>query len=152
MVFLVFLIFEDEQPLLPVVVLPGYIFGTPPAAVPSPAVLERCIFRCFFFSARGKLISCPFSLLPPRLLVSPAALVTFRCPYFGRLGPAFKYDVLKFIVQLAAVLLHFISLLGLSRFMKGHVYQELTLNEFIHLVVALNNFLCRYFCRLRPPF
>ena len=36
--FLLFLIFVDEQPLLPAVVLPAYIFGTPPAAVPSPAV------------------------------------------------------------------------------------------------------------------
>ena len=35
--------------------------------------------------------------------------------------------------------------------MKAHVYQELTLNKFIHLVVAENNFLCRYFCRLGPP-
>ena len=38
-VSLLFLIFADEQPLLPVVVLPAYIFNAPPAAVPAPAVL-----------------------------------------------------------------------------------------------------------------
>ena len=36
---LLFLIFADEQPLVPVVVLPAYIFNAPPAAVPAPAVL-----------------------------------------------------------------------------------------------------------------
>ena len=65
------------------------------------------VFRCFFFSARGKLISCPSSLLPPLLLISLVALVVFPCRYFCQLGPAFKYAVLKFIVQLAAVLLNF---------------------------------------------
>ena len=65
------------------------------------------VSRCCCFSARGKLISCPPSLLTPRLLVSPVALVVF-C----RLGPALKYADLTFHVQLAAVLLNFISLLG----------------------------------------
>ena len=63
---LLFLIVADEQPLLPVVVLPAYIFNAPPAAVPAPAVLLPPI-RC-------KFISCPFSLLPPRLLVSSVCL------------------------------------------------------------------------------
>ena len=36
---LLFLIVADEQPLLPVVVLHAYIFNSPPAAVPAPAVL-----------------------------------------------------------------------------------------------------------------
>ena len=47
------------------------------------------VSRCCCFSARGKLISCncPSSLLPPRLLVSPVALVVFPCRYIFRLGP-----------------------------------------------------------------
>ena len=49
------------------------------------------VSRCCCFSARGKLISCPPSLLPPRLLVSPVALVVFPCRYFCRLGPALKH-------------------------------------------------------------
>ena len=50
-------------------------------------------------------------------------------------------------MQLAAVLLHFISLLDESaRSSRVHTY------KFIHLVVAENNFLCRYFCRLGPAF
>ena len=64
------------------------------------------VSQCFYFSARGKLISCPSSLLPPRLLVFPVALVVFPCRYFGRLGPALKYAVLMFFVKLVAVLLN----------------------------------------------
>ena len=51
---------------------------------------NAAVSRCFFFSARGKLISCPSSLLPPPLLVSLVALVVFPCRYFWRLGPAFN--------------------------------------------------------------
>ena len=99
---------------------------------------DAVVSRCFYFSARGKLIFCPSSLLPPRLLISTVALVVFPCRDFCRFGPAFKYAVLKFTVQLAAVLLSFISLLGQSRFVKAHVYQKLTVNKFIHLAVAEN--------------
>ena len=67
--------------------------------------------RCCF-SARGKFISCPTSLLPPRLLVSPVALVVSPMSVFSFVGAALKHAVLKFPVQLAAVLLSFISLLG----------------------------------------
>ena len=84
--------------------------------------------------SRGKLSSCPSSLLPPRLLSCPVALVVFGCLYFCRLGPALKYAV-KFIVRLSAVLPNFILLLlaGLV-LMKGHFYQELTLiNSFTWL-------------------
>ena len=47
------------------------------------------VSQCCCFSARGKLISCncPSSLLPPRLLVSPVALVVFPCRCICRLGP-----------------------------------------------------------------
>ena len=38
LLFLIIIV-ADEQPLLPVVVLPAYIFNAPPAAVPAPAVL-----------------------------------------------------------------------------------------------------------------
>ena len=46
--------------------------------------------RCCFFSARGKLFSCPPSLLPPRLLVSPVALVVFPVSVFLSVGAGFK--------------------------------------------------------------
>ena len=119
------------------------------------------VSRCCCFSARGKLISCncASSLLPPRLLDSPAALLVFPCRYISRLGPAFKYAVLKFIVQLAAVLLNFISLLGQSRFDESARSSRVHTNKFIHLVVAENDFLLgpalkyavlKFLVRLRP--
>ena len=46
------------------------------------------VSRCCCFSARGKLISCPPSLLPPRLLVSP--LVVFPMLVFLSVGATFK--------------------------------------------------------------
>ena len=48
------------------------------------------VSRCCCFSARGKLISCPPSLLPPRLLVSPVVLVVFPMSVFLSVGAGFK--------------------------------------------------------------
>ena len=70
------------------------------------------VSRCYCFSARGKLISCPSSLLPPRLLVSPIALVIFPMSVFLSVGAGFEICCLEVFVQLASVLLHFISQLG----------------------------------------
>ena len=87
--------------------------------------------------SRGKLSSCPSSLLQPRLLSCPVALVVFGSRYLCRLGPALKYAV-KFIVRLSAVLLKFISVLLAGHVLiKANFYQELT-HKFIHLVVAQN--------------
>ena len=98
--------------------------------------------------SRGKLSSCPSSLLQPRLLSCPVALVVFGSRYLCGLGPALKYAV-KFIVRLSAVLLKFISVLLAGHvLMKANFYQELT-HKFIHLVVA-QKYICRYFYRLGP--
>ena len=61
-----------------------------------------------------------------------------------------KYAVLKFIVQLAAVLLNFFSLLGYSRFYESARSSRVHTYKFIYFVVAEIYFLCRYFCRLGP--
>ena len=71
------------------------------------------ISRCCCFSARGKLISCPPSLLPPRLLVSPVVLVVFPMSVFLSVGAGFKICCLEFLERL---------------------------RPFIHLVVAENNY------------
>ena len=54
-----------------------------------------------------------------------------------------KYAVLKFIAQLAAVLL-------ISRFDESARSSRVHTYKFMYLVVAEINFLCRYFCRLGP--
>ena len=51
--------------------------------------------RRYFFSARGKLISCPSSLLPPRLHVSPIALVVFPMSVFLSVRTSFKICCLE---------------------------------------------------------
>ena len=61
-----------------------------------------------------------------------------------------KYAVLKFIVQLAAVLLNFWSLLGYSRFYESARSSRVHTYKFLYFIVAEINFLCRYFCRLGP--
>ena len=48
------------------------------------------VFRCCCFCARGKLISCPPSLLPPRLHASPVALVVFPMSVFLSVGAGFR--------------------------------------------------------------
>ena len=53
------------------------------------------VSRRYFFSARGKLISCPSSLLLPRLLVSPIALVVFPMSVFLSVGTSFKICCLE---------------------------------------------------------
>ena len=53
------------------------------------------VFRCCCFSARGKLISCPPRLLPPRLHVSPVALVVFPMSVFLSVGAGFKICCLE---------------------------------------------------------
>ena len=53
------------------------------------------VFRCCCYSARGKLISCPPRLLPPRLHVSPVALVVFPMSVFLSVGAGFKICCLE---------------------------------------------------------
>ena len=70
---------------------------------PFSGCLMTFYFPMFFLLCTRQINSCPSSLLPPRLPVSPVALVVFPYQYFCRLGPVFKCAVLNFIVQLAAV-------------------------------------------------
>ena len=53
------------------------------------------VSRCCCFSARGKLISCSPSLLPPRLLVSPVTLVLFPMSVFLSVRAGFKICCLE---------------------------------------------------------
>ena len=53
------------------------------------------VSRWCCFSAWGKLISCPPSLLPPRILVSPVALAVFPMSVFLSVGAGFKICCLE---------------------------------------------------------
>ena len=53
------------------------------------------VSRCCCVSARGKLISCPLSFLPPSLRVSPVALVVFPMSVFLSVGARFKICCLE---------------------------------------------------------
>ena len=109
------------------------------------------VFRCCCFSARGKLISCPPRLLPPRLHVSPVALVVFPMSVFLSVGAGFK--IWSFLCSRPQPFYWILFLCLASHvLMKALFHQEVHTYKFIHLVVAENNFLCRYFCRLGPAF
>ena len=90
MFFLPFLIFADEPLLPPVVVFACLHLWNATCSCPFSGCLMTLYFPMFFLLRTRQINSCPSSLLPPHLPVSPASLVVFPYQYFGRLGPAFK--------------------------------------------------------------
>ena len=81
------------------------------------------VSRCCCFSARGNLISCPPSLLPPRLLVSPVVLVVFPMSVFLSVGAGFTICCLDVSCRVGS---RFTDLAS-HVLMKALVRQEFTL-------------------------
>ena len=90
------------------------------------------VFWCCCFSSRGKLISCPPSLLPPRLHVSPVALVVFPMTVFLSVGAGFI--IWSFLCSRQPFYWILFLRLASHVLMKALVHQEFTLiNSFTWL-------------------